>query len=330
MTKTLLTGLIAVASVCGQATKAPARTWKRADIRIRDPFVLADETTQTYCMYAQMDNRPDRGDSHKGVEVYTSKDLQRWEGPFPAFIIPKGFWADRMVWAPEVHRHNGKFYLFVTFTARETFGANSQGRTMDKRGTQILVADSPKGPFQPFRNGPHTPPDWMALDGTLWAEEGAAWMVFCHEWVQITDGTMELVRLTDDLSDTLGDPVTLFRATDAPWVKSLKEIGGQHHGYVTDGPFLYRTKTGRLLMIWSSFGTQGYAVGLAYSTSGKIAGPWKQIEKPLFAANGGHGMIFRTFDNRLMLVLHQPNSGSQERAHFFELRDTGDALALKP
>ncbi|MBN2132966.1 MAG: family 43 glycosylhydrolase, partial [Sedimentisphaerales bacterium] len=168
MTRTLLTGLIAVASICGQATQAPARTWKREDIRIRDPFVLADETTQTYYMYAQMGNRPNRGDAHKGVEVYTSKDLEQWEGPFPAFIIPEGFWADRMVWAPEVHRHQGRFYLFVTFTGRETFGVNPQGRKLDERGTQILVADSPKGPFRPFRNGPHTPSDWMALDGTLW------------------------------------------------------------------------------------------------------------------------------------------------------------------
>jgi len=41
-------------------------------------------------------------------------------------------------------------------------------------------------------------------------------MVFCHEWVQTTDGTMELVRLRDDLSDVAGKPITLFRATDTP------------------------------------------------------------------------------------------------------------------
>jgi len=312
------------------ATPALAKTWSLDEIRIRDPFILADKATQTYYMYAQMDNRIDRQDKRKGVEVYTSKDLQQWEGPSPVFVIPPGFWADRMVWAPEVHAYQGKYYLFVTFTAEETFGTNLQGMFMNKRGTQILVADAPTGPFRPFRNGPHTPPEWMSLDGTLWVEDGVPWMVFCHEWVQVTDGTMELVRLKEDLSDTAGDPVTLFHATNAPWVKSLKDLGGQVHGYITDGPFLYRTKNGRLLMIWSSFGEHRYAVGLAYSASGKIAGPWKQIEQPLFAANGGHGMIFQTFDDRLMLVLHQPNSSPDERAHFFELQDTGDSLTLKP
>ena len=306
------------------------KTWGLDEIRIRDPFILADEATQTYYLYAQMDNRVGKTDPTKGVEVYTSRDLGQWEGPWPAFATPDDFWAQRMVWAPEVHKYRDRWYLLVTFTAHETLGTNSQGRPLDKRGTQVLVADSPKGPFQPFKNGPHTPADWMALDGTLWVEDGTPWMVFCHEWVQTTDGTIELVRLKDDLSDVAGSPVTLFRATDALWVKSLKDLGGRHHGYVTDGPFLQRTKTGKLLMIWSSFGAHHYAVGLASSTSGKIAGPWKQQAEPLFAANGGHGMIFRTFDGRLMLALHQPNSGNNERARFFELQDTGDSLALKP
>ena len=305
------------------------RTWTLDEIRIRDPFILADESSRTYYMYAQMDNRIGKEDSAKGVEVYTSRDLEQWEGPWPAFTIPDGFWADRMVWAPEVHKYADRYYLFVTFTARETMGANAQGQPLDKRGTQILVADSPKGPFAPFQNRAHTPADWLALDGTLWIEDGTPWMIFCHEWVQTTDGTMELVRLKKDLSDVAGEPVTLFRASDAPWVKNLKGLGDKYHGYVTDGPFLYRTKTGKLLMIWSSFGARHYAVGLAESESGKVAGPWKQRAEPLFAANGGHGMILKTFDVRLLLVLHQPNSSPHERARLFELIDIGDTLTIR-
>jgi hypothetical protein len=40
----------------------------------------------------------------------------------------------------------------------------------------------------------------MTLDGTLWVEDELPYMVFCHEWVQIKDGTVESVRLKDDLS----------------------------------------------------------------------------------------------------------------------------------
>ena len=317
--------------LCAEKSLAKQKNqkYKLTDIRIRDPFILADKSTQTYYMYAQMDNRLEKKDSRKGVEVYISKALKRWEGPYPVFVIPEGFWADQMVWAPELHHYKGKYYLFVTFTAKEPLKAVPNRPPLVKRGTQILISDSPKGPFRPFDNRAHTPSDWMALDGTLWVEDGIPWMVFCHEWVQITDGTMELIRLKKDLSDVHGHPVTLFGATAAPWVRNLKDVGGKHDGYVTDGPFLYRTGNGRLLMIWSSFGVHHYAVGMAVSTSGKINGPWKQVEKPLFEANGGHGMIFKTFDDRLMLVLHQPNSSPKERARLFELEDTGDSLRLE-
>ncbi len=313
----------------GAEMELPAQALSQ--IRIRDPFILADVATRTYYMYAQMANRSGRQDASQGVEVYTSKDLKQWLGPAPVYVVPTNSWANWMVWAPEVHKYGSKYYLFVTMTSHDTLanaGSNNRG-PLHKRGTQILVADSPAGPFKPFHNHAHTPTDWMALDGTLWVEGSVPWMVFCHEWVQTVDGTMELVKLKDDLSDVAGDPETLFRATDAKWVRALGRKGTPQYGFVTDGPFLFRTKAGKLLMIWSSFGESRYAVGLAVSQSGKIIGPWKQVDEPLFAADGGHGMIFRTFDGQLMLVLHQPNSGERERARLFKLRDAGDTLELE-
>jgi len=300
----------------------------RADLYIRDPFILSNPATRTYYLYKSMSVKLKSGQSRGGVVVYVGRDLQTWEGPIPVFHFPDGFWADRSVWAPEVHKYKGKYYLFVTFTSKDKL-PTPEGRPQNvKRATQILVADSAIGPFKPFANKPHTPEDWMSLDGTLWVEDSVSYMIFCHEWWQVIDGTMELVQLKSDLSDVIGKPRTLFKATDAKWVKSLRDIGGKRHGYVTDGPFLYRTKSGRLLMIWSSFGRDKYTVGLARSTTDKVAGPWKQIDKPLLAANGGHGMIFRTFDGKLVMAIHQPNSGDI-KAHLFELEDTGQSLSVK-
>ena len=194
-----------------------------------------------------------------------------------------------------------------------------------RRATQILVSDSPEGPFKPFANRPHTPENWLSLDGTLWVEDGVPYMIFCHEWVQIADGTMELVRLKADLSDVAGKPKTLFKASDAKWARKLHFTKAS---YVTDGPFLYRTKSGRLLMIWSSFGEKRkYMVGIACSTTGKVTGPWKHMDQPLLATDAGHGMIFKTFDGRLVLTVHQPNQG-RIRARLFELEDTGKTLRI--
>lgn len=300
-------------------------TVKLADIRIRDPFIVADQASGNYYMYAQMGNREGAGE--KGVEVYSSRDLENWSGPEPVFIIPGDFWADYQVWAPEVHKYRDSYYLFVTLSSRDTLPTPRPYQTEEwpalvKRATQVLVSDSPEGPFSPFENKPHTPVDWSSLDGTLYVEEGVPYMVFCHEWTQVVDGTMELVRLKEDLSGPSGEPRTLFRAGDAPWVTPLHE-----HGKITDGPFLHKTGSGKLLMIWSSFGNSGYAIGQAVSESGSITGPWIQ-EKLVFSENGGHGMIFRTFEGELMLVFHQPNSSPLERAQLYRIREANDLLVL--
>lgn len=298
-------------------------------IRIRDPFILADRESGYYYMYSSYSGKEGRG-----VQAYKSRDLRYWEDPEPVFLIPEGFWAGEMVWAPEVHEYRGKYYLFVTLTSDRKL-AQIKGRPeIVNRGSQIFVSDEPDGPFVPFANKPHTPPGWMSLDATLWVEKGTPYMVFCHEWIQTTDGTVELIRLRRDLSATMGRPRTLFSASMAGWVRSLGSVGAlyrgeSYEGYVTDGPFIYRTSGGKLLMIWSSFGEEKYAIGLAESATGSIKGPWKIIEEPLFRANGGHGMIFRDFNNNLMLVFHQPNDSPYERAKLFLLEDTGITIKLK-
>jgi GH43 family beta-xylosidase len=302
------------------------------EIRIRDPFIMSEPESRSYYMYASLSGGGEVG--HKGVQVYKSNDLLVWEGPVPVFIIPEGFWAEEMVWAPEVHKYNGRYYLFVTLTSDRKLKQIDGRPEIVKRASQIFVSDSPEGPFEPFANKPHTPSEWMSLDATLWVEDGQPYMIFCHEWIQTTDGTMEVVKLKKDLSATIGKPKTIFSARQAGWVRSLGSVGSlyrgeAYEGYVTDGPFLFRTSAGKLMMIWSSFGEEKYAIGLAESISGKVSGPWKIVPEPLYRANGGHGMIFRDFDGRLLLVFHQPNDSPDERAKLFELEDTGSTIKLK-
>lgn len=300
------------------------------DIRIRDPYILIDSKSRTYYMYAQTQNRKDGlGAKSCGVEVYTSTDMEYWTKPKVVFEVPNDFWANKSVWAPEVHHFNGKYYLFATLTGHEVLGKHEKRMDRVPRGTSILWSDSPMGPFKPFFNGPHTPREQMCLDGTFWREDGRNYMVYCREWIEIEDGTMELIELTSNLSDTIGSPKTLFKATDGPWVRSLWESSQQWHGFITDGPFVYRTKIGKLLMIWSSFNGEGYVIGIAESTSGKIHGPWIQQSDPLFSSNGGHGMIFNDFEGRLLITLHQPNNNGLERAKIFEIVDSQESIFLK-
>jgi len=166
----------------------------------------------------------------------------------------------------------------------------------------------------------------MTLDGTLWVEDGIPYMVYCHEWVEVTDGTIEYVRMSKDLGRSMSEPRVLFHASSAKWSNGDPDKYGTH--YVSDGPFFYKSKTGELLMIWSSFSHGRYAIGLARSVTGRLAGPWVHEDEPINKEDGGHGSIFKTFDGRLAIVFHTPNFNSPAHPVIYELIDEGSTLRI--
>lgn len=267
------------------------------DIHLRDPFILLEE--DRYYLYGT------RGEEAwgkgTGLDVYVSEDLVDWSEPTVVFSPPDGFWADRHFWAPEVHKYKDRFYMLVSF--------KSESRC---RGTQILVADTPVGPFALHSDGPVTPEHWECLDGTLYLDEGGTpYLVFCHEWLQVHDGEICAIRLSEDLKKAVGEPLLLFRGSEPDW--AMKD----EKNFVTDGPWLYRTRQGKLLMLWSSGGRNGYVEAISCSENGKLTGTWRHYRKLLFDRDGGHGMTFFTKEGQLCFVLHHPNQVSVERPRIF-------------
>lgn len=315
-------------------TDLEQRTVHLDSMTLSDPFILADPATQTYYM------------TGSGGLIWKSEDLRMWHGPFNYIEIDTTSWmgSQPSVWAAELHQYNDKYYSFLTFTNRDTivdtvpFNAvpGAERYHVQRRASHVLVSETAEGPYRPIKDGVHyTPPRHSTLDGTLWVENGVPYMVYCHEWMQLTDGTMVAVQLAPDLSEPVGTPFTLFRGSDGPWVREMRSIGEMTfgmdlNGWVTDGPFLFRTGTGRLGMLWSSWGDQRYVQGVAYSESGTIVGPWIQEPEPLNPENSGHGMMFRTFDGTLLMALHQaPLEGPRRRAPvLLEVDDSGDALRI--
>jgi hypothetical protein len=282
------------------------------DIHLRDPFVVPVPEEGRYYMFGTTGSTAWEGGD--GFDVYRSADLEHWEGPFPVFRPPSGFWATHNFWAPEVHAYQGRWYMLASFKAEGIC-----------RGTQVLVADHVAGPYAPHSPGPVTPCDWESLDGTLFIEDGQPWLVFCHEWLQIENGTIDAVRLAPDLRSSIGEPIGLFCA-DAPAWKGEAQY---RRPAITDGPFLHRTASGTLLMLWSTNGPRGYALGVARSESGRLIGPWHHDHPPLFIEDGGHGMLFRRFEGTLTLVIHRPNANPHERPAFFGVVEEGGGLVIR-
>lgn len=297
-------------------------------IYCRDPFVVADRESRTYYLYRSSTTEEGLG----GVEVFRSKDLHAWHGPERVFTAPRDNFINGPVWAPEVHRYKGAWYLFATLNSDKTWADTIEGwPAFTYRGTQVFRSRRPEGPFQPLGKELTTPKEFMALDGTLWVEDGVPYMVFCHEWVQVLDGTFEAMPLKTDLSGAAGDPVTLFTASQAPWVSAVAyktdADGTRIPGYVSDGNFVYKTKEGDLLILWSSFKNGKYSIAISRSASGKLAGPWTPDPEPIFEADGGHPMVFKDFDGSLKLVFHQPNSGFSHPV-ILSVEDTGHTLNI--
>lgn len=283
-------------------------TKKTSEIGIRDPFVLTHDGK--YYMYGT------GAAKGLGYGCYVSEDLENWAGPFNVFTAPEGFDGTKDFWAPECHYYNGSFYLFATYFSKTT----------GHRGVSVFRAESPLGPFEEISDGHITDHTQDAIDGTLYVDEsGQPWMIYVHEWTCMPDGegAMDAVKLSDDLSRFISEPVELFKAKDPVWTDNS----------VTDGPFMYKTKYGRLLMLWSNNCEDGYCVAIASSQNGKPDGKWKQSVSPFYKRDknnihdGGHGMIFETFDGKLMMCIHSPNGrlddGTFETAKFIEIRDTG-------
>lgn len=288
----------------------------RDEIQIRDPYILVHDGM--YYLYGTTD-KDCWAKTGTGFDSYKSSDLENWEGPFEAFRPDKDFWGDRNFWAPEVYYYDGRFYMFASFKSENAH-----------RATQALVSDAPDGKFTVYSKKPLTPEGWECLDGTLYIEDGTPWMIFCREWTQVVDGEMYAVRLKKDLSAAEGEPIKLFSASEASWaVGSVnKYFGEEKRVYVTDGPNMYKTENGSLLMLWSSGGAKGYAIGIAKSDNGSITGKWSHCDRLLFEENGGHGMIFASLDGKKYVTLHKPNRTPNERPCFFEIKEDKDGIVL--
>jgi hypothetical protein len=102
---------------------------------------------------------------------------------------------------------------------------------------------------------------------------------------------------------------------------------------VTDGPYVFRTQTGRLGIIWTSWVYDIYTQGVAYSDNGKLSGKWIQEPEPITPPDFGHGMLFRNIEGKLLMAIHSHSTDERGRTvripHLFEVDDSGDKIQVK-
>ena len=319
----LLTSLVCLLAVCSGMCQSRAKNHVPLDsIVLSDPCILPDRATMTYYM------------TGTGGKLWKSKDLRYWDGPYTVAETDPASWMgpEPMIWAAELHPYKGKYYYFATFTNPDVKIGSFRGNEIERRACHVLVSDKAEGPYRPMEDKTYLPAEKPTLDGTLWVDtDGKPYMVYCYEWLQTWDGTIEKIELKPDLSGSMGEGQLLFRASDSPWSREVID-GDTVASKVTDGPYLFRTQTGRLGMIWTSWIYDVYTQGVAYSESGTLDGPWVQEEQPITPPNFGHGMLFRTFDGQLLMSVHSHkdiNSHFHRVPHLFKVDDSGDKIVVE-
>lgn len=284
----------------------------RSDINLSDPFIRADAKTQQYYM------------TGTGGGLWRSSNLETWTYLGFPLQFNESAWmgASPQVWASEIHYIDGKYYNFSTLT-NGSITIDSDGHP--RRAVHIMSSTLPQGKYSLISGGDDTyvPAEKTTLDATYFEDtDGRRYLLYCHEWIQNGNGTIEYIELKPDMTGAIGKGVVMTRAHDATWNTSP----------VTDGPYLFRTQTGRLGMIWTSWHGGRYVQGVAYSTTGTLAGPWQHEPLPITPDNYGHGMLFRTFGGQLLMSIHSHRTIDESKQLWerhpalFVMDDSGDKL----
>ncbi len=270
----------------------------RQDLRIRDPFVYVEDG----CYYLLGTTGNDSWGRGSNLLLYKSQDLQTFEvvGRMTQECYLEGY---RNVWAPELHRYNGTYYLIVSLY-RDDLG----------RGSMIFVSDRVDGDFVPLTGEYITPKGLGCLDASLFVWKGKPYLYYSYEWTTPEgDGSLYVAELSGDLKTLIGEPVRIINGKTCGLATEI-ESGGRR-GYVAEGPYAVE-EGGKIALYWSTFTPQGYCV--FKHTAEDIFGEYG-FEKMVFEKDGGHCMIFTDLEGSRRLTLHQPNTSPMERMRIFSL-----------
>ena len=277
---------------------------KREDIPIRDPFVFAENGVY-YLLGTTGDDPWGKGSD---LTLYASKDLTEF-ARVGTLVTDGGLDSYTNIWAPELHRYKGKYYLIV-----------SAFRADCGRGSFILGSDRLTAGFTMLTGEYITPSGWGCLDATLFVYRDKPYLCFSNEWTTpVTrdgDGSLYLCELSEDLTHRVSAPKKIVSGKHSGIAVEICD--GNTKGFVAEGPYLYE-ENGQIVLLWSTVGKSGYTVVKSISTSG-IYGEYG-INKIVFDRDGGHCMCFTDFYGNRRLALHQPNRMPDERMKLFSYKE---------
>jgi len=258
--------------------------------RIGDPQILLYDNTY-YC-YATS--------SAKGFLVWESDDLVHWSEPELCFSAIDS-WGKSHFWAPEVIFHKGKFIMHYSAMSRE----------LNSLRIGVAVTDHPKGPFRDVHDRPMFDFGYAAIDGSALVSPEGNFFYYSRDCSEnYVDGirTSQLccVRMNDDLTETVGEPMLITTPEEEFERKSLSM---EEPHLWNEGPCVI-LRDGKYIMNYSAnhYASNDYAICIA--TADHPMGPWiKSKNNPVLSCRAelfgaGHNAFFTDKQGRLMTAFH--------------------------
>jgi len=210
-------------------------------------------------------------------QVMYSQDLVHWSGDAIAFGIPTNSpWKTWSLWAPEIERINGRFYLYYTA---------GLGDLPDQR-IGVADADTPLGPFTD-RSFDRPLIDEPAIDAECFQDEGTLYLYYVRHTQNPFKLSIWVRKLLDPLALDPDSPPRLCIEPTLGWEAA-----------VTEGPTVIK-RDGLYYMFYSAWGASSPNYAVAVATAPHPLGPWvRQAEpyNPVFKRNDaislwgpGHG-----------------------------------------
>lgn len=253
----------------------------------------------------------------KGFLVYTSTDLQKWEGPAGntnGFALKDtDAFGDTGFWAPQVFEHNGTFYM--AYTANEKIA--------------LATGNSPLGPFT---NSGTSIADTHQIDPFVFFDDDGK--IYLYH-VRLTNGNRIFVaEMNSNLQSVKEETLTEAITATEPWENTANASWP-----VAEGSTVFK-KNGVYYLIYSTndYRNPDYAVGYATATS--PMGPWtKYSGNPIIHGDmisqygSGHGDLLFDEAGTMEYVLHTHFSSSvvePRKTAVIALQMEGQTISANP
>ena len=263
---------------------------------VKNPFICYERGEDCYYMV---------GD---GGCMWVSKDLHLWTGPYDVLEQDTTSWigASPLITSPEIHRFNGKYYYMATFERPDVVAYDANGKPFTRRSCVALVADEINGPYRTIDRGSKLLVESeMAAHPTFGVDDmDVSYMIYTHQGEQNGDGTVQIVRFSNNLGRRVGEAYIMFSAARNPWSGEIVD-GARRFSPIMEAPFLFFTEEDGMGILFTSYIGDEKAIGVAYVSKDGYGynGPWVVEPQPLLTGNVGSASIFRDYDGTMVLAV---------------------------